>query len=73
MIFRSIVLLSSMRPFDLLETIQRNTLVSSLDLQSSKLRKIFSIFVEGPYLRHLSAMSIIDRLIQGFLSVKAES
>ena len=35
MIFRSIVLLSSMRPFDLLETIQRNTLVSSLDLQSA--------------------------------------
>ena len=63
MIFRSIVLLSSMRPFDLLETIQRNTLVSSLDLQSSKLHEIFSIFVEGPYLRRLSAMSIIDRLI----------
>ena len=63
MIFRSIVLLSSMRPFDLLETIQRNTLVSSLDLQSSNLRKMFSMFVEGPYLRHLSAMSIIDRLI----------
>ena len=63
MIFRSIVLLSSMRPFDLLETIQRNTLVSSLDLQSSKLREIFSIFVEGLYLRRLSAMSIIDRLI----------
>ena len=57
MIFRSIVLLSSMRPFDLLETIQRNTLVSSLDLQSSKLREIFSIFVEGPFLL------IIDRLI----------
>ena len=63
MIFRSIVLLSSMRPFDLLETIQRNTLVSSLDLQSSNLRKTFSMFVEGPYLRHLSAMLIIDRLI----------
>ena len=63
MIFRSIVLLSSMRPFDLLETIQRNTLVSSLDLQSSKLREIFSMFVEGPYLRHLSAMLIINRRI----------
>ena len=63
MIFRSSVLLSSMRPFDLLETIQRNTLVSSLDLQSSKLREMFSMFVEGPYLRHLSVMSIIDRLI----------
>ena len=46
MIFRSSVLLSSMRPFDLLETIQRNTLVSSLDLQSSKLREMFSMFVE---------------------------
>ena len=64
MIFRSSVLLSSMRPFDLLETIQRNTLVSSLDLQSSKLRGMFSLFfVEGPYLRHLSVMSIIVRLI----------